>query len=277
MVGGGDVDGGGGDPGDNDDNGSDRGERISGGMRNSAAVENGAGNADAADGGASTTTANDFSSSLSRMSSVVFSSEAHTAAGVEVPVGEKTAVGPAADDRELSERNFGATDKPPQLAGRGDNDADSPVVDPQRAVGRWGRRPNRSIGSEDSGISGGGDAKARDKRAGRGDAGVREAWGEDKEGEEGASSPLVSSGTLELENRDLVARFQNELDDARLVETKMSEVGFLCSFFCNVLHLVYFDELVAATSAVQFVKFLSATADRVCRTVGRTRDDQVFF
>lgn len=42
--------------------------------------------------------------------------------------------------------------------------------------------------------------------------------------DEKRESPLVSAGALESENRDLVARFQNELDDARMVETKMSEV-----------------------------------------------------
>lgn len=43
-------------------------------------------------------------------------------------------------------------------------------------------------------------------------------------------SPVVSTGALQAENADLVARFQNELDDARLVETKMSEViGYLCA------------------------------------------------
>lgn len=37
-------------------------------------------------------------------------------------------------------------------------------------------------------------------------------------------SSVISSRVLEVENRDLVARLKNELDDARLVETKMSEV-----------------------------------------------------
>lgn len=46
-----------------------------------------------------------------------------------------------------------------------------------------------------------------------------------EEEDRGETSPAVPTGKLELENRDLVARFQNELDDARLVETKMSEVG----------------------------------------------------
>lgn len=43
--------------------------------------------------------------------------------------------------------------------------------------------------------------------------------------EQADNFPMMSQGALELENRDLVARFQNELDDARLVETKMSEVS----------------------------------------------------
>lgn len=37
----------------------------------------------------------------------------------------------------------------------------------------------------------------------------------------------ISSRVLEVENRDLVARLKNELDEARLVETKMSEVHWL--------------------------------------------------
>lgn len=37
-------------------------------------------------------------------------------------------------------------------------------------------------------------------------------------------SSVISSRVLEVENRDLVARLKNELDEARLVETKMSEV-----------------------------------------------------
>lgn len=50
-------------------------------------------------------------------------------------------------------------------------------------------------------------------------------WGDD--GAENSGGPLVSSDALQAENADLVARYQNELDDARLVETKMSEVNYL--------------------------------------------------
>lgn len=39
-----------------------------------------------------------------------------------------------------------------------------------------------------------------------------------------AAGSIVPASVLEGENRALVARFKNELDDARLVETKMSEV-----------------------------------------------------
>lgn len=43
------------------------------------------------------------------------------------------------------------------------------------------------------------------------------------------NNSLKLSQVLEGENRDLVARFKNELDDARLVESKMSEVGLKLS------------------------------------------------
>lgn len=41
----------------------------------------------------------------------------------------------------------------------------------------------------------------------------------------GGSDDVLSAAVLEGENRDLVARMKNELDDARLVETKMSEAS----------------------------------------------------
>lgn len=81
-------------------------------------------------------------------------------------------------------------------------------------------------------------AEGRRRRAQEGtQSGVRRRWAgqgrraEGAGGDEGGggSDDVVSTAVLEGENRDLVARMKNELDDARLVETKMSEV-MLCVF-----------------------------------------------
>ncbi|CAM9212754.1 unnamed protein product [Scytosiphon promiscuus] len=53
------------------------------------------------------------------------------------------------------------------------------------------------------------------------------------EGSGGDAAPVVSAAVLEGESRDLVARLKNELDDARLVETKMSEISGLMGLFAN--------------------------------------------
>ncbi|CAM9496355.1 unnamed protein product [Pylaiella littoralis] len=58
--------------------------------------------------------------------------------------------------------------------------------------------------------------------------------GEGGGGGGGASGPgAVTTAMLEGENRDLVARLKNELDDARLVETKMSEISGLMGLFAS--------------------------------------------
>lgn len=59
------------------------------------------------------------------------------------------------------------------------------------------------------------------RRSGAGQGGAEGAGGEEGGGD---SDGVVSTAVLEGENRDLIARMKNELDDARLVETKMSEV-----------------------------------------------------
>ncbi|CAM9864158.1 unnamed protein product [Discosporangium mesarthrocarpum] len=57
-----------------------------------------------------------------------------------------------------------------------------------------------------------------------------ERAGDDRGGEgEGGGLGENRRAVLEEENRDLLARLQNELDDARLVESKMSEVTFYVS------------------------------------------------
>ena len=74
-------------------------------------------------------------------------------------------------------------------------------------------------------------AEGRRRRAQEGgQSGVRREWagqgGPETAGGggRGGSEDVVSTAVLEGENRDLVVRMKNELDDARLVETKMSEV-----------------------------------------------------
>ncbi|CBJ27013.1 conserved unknown protein [Ectocarpus siliculosus] len=68
---------------------------------------------------------------------------------------------------------------------------------------------------------------------------VRRRWTGQEEEERGgggrgsADGGVVSAAVLEGENRDLVARLKNELDDARLVETKMSEISGLMGLFAS--------------------------------------------
>ncbi|CAN0347024.1 unnamed protein product, partial [Ectocarpus sp. 8 AP-2014] len=65
---------------------------------------------------------------------------------------------------------------------------------------------------------------------------VRRRWtGQEEEGggRGSADGGVVSAAVLEGENRDLVARLKNELDDARLVETKMSEISGLMGLFAS--------------------------------------------
>eukprot|EP00752_Nemacystus_decipiens_P018776 g16834.t1 len=84
-------------------------------------------------------------------------------------------------------------------------------------------------------------AEERRRRAQEGgQRGVRRTWGGQASAEawsaehEGlGSEEVVSAAVLEGENRDLVARMKNELDDARLVETKMSEISGLMGLFAS--------------------------------------------
>lgn len=94
------------------------------------------------------------------------------------------------------------------------------------AMGEGRRRRRKYAGQQKPGGVLAGAANAV-RRWGRGEAAVGEEMGG-----EGGGSPVVSAAVLEGENRDLVARLKNELDDARLVETKMSEVGVFFSVLC---------------------------------------------
>ena len=66
----------------------------------------------------------------------------------------------------------------------------------------------------------------RQRRGGeRGEASASAAAAAAMADEETEESAVVSAEIVEGENRDLVARLKNELDEARQVETKMTEVG----------------------------------------------------
>lgn len=117
---------------------------------------------------------------------------------------------------------------PPPAAGRasvtsavaGSTGDVSATAEERLAAAGDGRR-RKDAGQQKPGVFAG--AANAVRRWGRGESVVGEESGE-------GSSPVVSTAALEGENRDLVARLKNELDDARLVENKMSEVSRAAGF-----------------------------------------------